>query len=85
VSLKELNDHEQMDFFKFIGNLKRNKMEMKVREGREPSKKESIIFKDTLTTMEEDESMNEEDEEYFSMLIRKVGKVFYKKGRMSNF
>ena len=29
--------------------------------------------------------MNENEEEDFAMLVRKVGKLFYKKGRMSNY
>ena len=58
---------------------------MKVREGREPSKKKFIAFKATPSIAEEEESTGEGEEEDFSMLIRKVGKMFYKKGRMSNF
>ena len=35
ITLKELNDREEMDFSGFIGNLKTHEMEMKVREERE--------------------------------------------------
>ena len=34
-----LNNRGEMDFFGFIRNLKAHEMEMKVREGREPTKK----------------------------------------------
>ena len=85
TTLKELNDHQEMDLSGFIGNLKTHEMKMKVREGRELSKKKSIAFKATPTIMEEDESIDEGDEEDFAMLIRQVGKTFYNKGRMSNF
>ena len=58
---------------------------MNIREGKEPPKKKSIAFKATPSTTEEDESMNEGKEEEFFTLVRKVGKLFYKKERMSNF
>jgi len=56
---------------------------MKVREEREPPKKKSIAFKSTPSSIEEESS--EDDDEGFAMLIRRVGKMFYKKGRQSNF
>jgi len=37
--LKELNDREEMDFSGFIGNLKTHEMEVKVREKREPPRR----------------------------------------------
>ena len=57
---------------------------MKVREEREAPKKKAISFKATPSSFDEDES-SEDDDEDFAMLIRKVGKMFYKKGRHSNF
>ena len=56
TTLKELNDHEEMDFSRFIGNLKTHKMEMKVREGREPTKKKSIDFKAIPFIEDQDDS-----------------------------
>ena len=58
---------------------------MKVRDGRESPKKRSIAFKATPSITEDDESLDEGEEEDFAMLIRKVGKIFYKKEKMSNF
>jgi len=84
TTLKELNDKEEMDFSGFIGNLKTHEMEMKIREEREAPKKKTIAFKATPTVYEEDDSSEDCDED-FAMLIRKVGKLFYKKGRQSNF
>ena len=75
-NLKELNDREEMDFSSFIENLKTLEMKMKVREEKEIPKKKTIAFKATPS------SFDEEDE--FVMLVRKVEKLFYKKGRMSN-
>ena len=59
-------------------------MEMKVREERKTPKKKSIAFKATPSTIDEDNSSEDGDED-FAMLIRRVGKIFYKKGRQSNF
>jgi len=56
---------------------------MKVPEEREPLKK-SIAFKATSTIVEEDEAMDEREEEVFAIFVKKVGKMFYKKGRMNN-
>ena len=73
-----------MDFSDFTGDLKTHEMEMKVREEREATKKNAIAFKATPSSYNEDESSEDYDED-FAMLIRKVGKMFYKKGRQSNF
>ena len=83
ITLKELNDREEMDFPGFIGKLKTHEMEMKVCEGRKPPKKRTIAFKATPSIAEEEESIDEEED--FAMPIRNVGKIFYRKGRMSNF
>ena len=72
-----------MDFSRFIENLKTHEMKMKVREERETPKKKAIIFKTTLSTIDEDSS--KDGDEDFAMLIRNVGKMFYKKGRQRNF
>ena len=53
---------------------------MKVREERETSKKKAIAFKATTSSFDEEESSKDGDED-FVMLIWKVGKMFYKKGR----
>jgi len=84
ITLKELNDREEMDFSGFIGNLKTHEMKMKVGEERETPKKKVIAFKATPSTIDEEDS-SEDGVEDFAMLIRKVGKMFYKKGRQSNF
>ena len=60
-------------------------MEMKVHEEREPPKKKSMTFKATPYIAEDDESMDKNEEEEFTMLVRKLGKLFYKKSRMSNY
>jgi len=39
ITLKELNHREEMDFSGFIENLETHEMEMKVREKREPPKR----------------------------------------------
>ena len=83
VMIATWNDSE-MDFFGFIGNLKTHKIEMKMREERETSKKKAIAFKATHSTIDEKDSSKDGDED-FAMLIRKVGKIFYKKERQSNF
>ena len=57
---------------------------MKVREEREAPKKKALAFKATPSNHDEEDS-SEDYEEDFVMLIRKVGKIFYKKGRQSNF
>ena len=61
-----------------------HEMEMKVREEREPPKKKSIAFKATPSSIEEEE-LSEDGDEDFAMLIQRVGKMFYMKGRQSNF
>ena len=57
---------------------------MKDREGREPPNKKSIVLEATPSLAKEEESKDEGEEEDFTMLIRKVDKILYKKGRMSN-
>ena len=57
---------------------------MKVREERETPKKKAIAFKATSSSFDEEESSKDGDED-FGTLIRKVGKMFYKKRRQSNF
>ena len=84
ITLKELNDREEIDFFGFIRNLKIYEIEMKGREERETPKKKAIAFKVTPSSFDEEE-LSEDGDENFAMLIRKVGKMFYKKGRQSNF
>jgi len=84
TTLKELNDRKEMDFLGFIENLKTHEMEMKVREERETQKKKAIAFKATPSTIDEEDSSKDEDED-FAMLIRRVGKIFYTKGRQINF
>jgi len=49
----------------------------------ETPKKKATAFKATPSTIDEDSS--EDGDEDFAMLIRRVGKMFYKKGRQSNF
>ena len=85
TTLKELNDREEMDFSRFIENLKTYEMEMKVREDREPPKKKSIVFRVSPSIPEDEDSMDKNEEEDFTTLIRKVGKMFYNKGRKTNF
>ena len=53
---------------------------MKVREERETPKKKAIAFKATPSTIDEEDISKNGDED-FAMLIRKVGKMLYKKGR----
>ena len=59
-------------------------MEIKVREEWETPKKKAIAFKATPSSFIEEESSEDGDED-FAMLIRKVGKMFYKKRKQSNF
>ena len=78
MTLKELNDREEMDFSGFIGNFKTHEIEMKVREDREPLKKRSIAFKGTpsiTSIVEKEDSLDEGEEEDFAMLLSKVGKM----------
>ena len=71
-----------MDFSGFIGNLTIHEMKMKVKEERETTKKKTISFKATPSTIDEEDSSEDGDEDF---AIRRVGKIFYKKGRQSNF
>ena len=73
-----------MDFSVFIENLKIHETKMKVREERETPKKKAIAFKATPSSFDEEEPSKDSDED-FAILIRKLGKMFYKKGRESNF
>jgi len=57
---------------------------MKVRKESKTPKKKAIAFKATLSTIHEEDSSEDGDED-FVMLIRRVGKMFYKKERQSNF
>jgi len=82
ATLKEINDREEMNFSGFIRNLKTNEIEMKVRGEREPPMKKFLTFKVTPSSIEEEESSEDGDEDF---AIRRVGKMFYKKGRQSNF
>ena len=59
-------------------------MEMKVREERETPKKKTIAFRATPFTIDKENSSEDGDED-FAMLIRRVGKMFCKKGRQNNF
>ena len=68
----------QMDFSGFIDNLKTHEMEMKVREEREALQKKALALKVVPSTYDEEDSSEDYDED-FAMLIRKVGKMFYKK------
>jgi len=43
------------------------------------------VFKAIPTIVEEDEPIDKGEGEDFVMIIRKVGKMFYKKERMNNF
>ena len=67
-----------------FSSVNKHEMKMKVREEREIPKKKAIAFKATPSSFDEEESSEDGDED-FAMLIRKVGKIFYKKGRQSNF
>ena len=78
TTLKELNNREEMDFSGFIENLKTHERKMKVKEERETPKKKVIAFKATPSSLDEEESSRDGDED-FAILIRKVGKIFYKK------
>ena len=59
TTFKKLNDREEIDFFRFIGNLKTHQMEINVHERREPLKKWSIAFKATLSIVKEEELIDE--------------------------
>jgi len=79
TTLKELNDREEMDFSRFIENLKTHEIKMKVRKGREPNKKKSVAFK-ANSSIEDQEESSEEGEEDFAMLIWKVKKCCIRRG-----
>ena len=70
ITLKKLNDREEMDFSGFIENLKTHEMKMKVREERETPKKKAIPFKATPSSFDEEE-LSEDGDEDFAMLIRR--------------
>ena len=48
ISLKELNDREEMDFTAFMKILKTYEIEMKVRKDHEPQKENDIALKVSL-------------------------------------
>ena len=67
-----------MNFSGFIGNLKTHEMVRKVRVKKEPQKKKSVAFKITPSILEDKDTMDEDEEDEFAMLMRKVGRMFYK-------
>ena len=70
ITLKKLNDKEEMEFIGLIGNLKTHEMERKVREEMAPQKKKNIAFKSTPATSDDEEE--EEDDEELSLVVRNV-------------
>jgi len=66
ITLKELNDKEEMELICLIGNLKIHEMENKAREEMAPQKKKIIAFKSTPTISDDDDE--EEDDEDISSL-----------------
>jgi len=50
-----------------------------------PQKKKCIAFKATPCILEKDEETDEGDEDEYAMVVRKVGTMFYKQGKMSNY
>ena len=60
ITLKELNDKEEMEFFALIGNLKSHEMERKVREEKAPRKRKIIAFKATPIISDDDEEDEQE-------------------------
>ena len=81
TTLKELNDREEMDFSGFIRNLKTPEIKMELHRTHQ---KKSITFNATPLIVKDKES-TDEGEEDFTMLIGRVWKMFYKKGKKSNF
>ena len=73
-----------MDFFEFIGNFKTHEMERRVREERKPQKEKCVAFNVTSSIPVDDENVGEDEEVEFAMLVRKMGRMFYKQGKMIN-
>ena len=82
ITLKELNDKEEMDFMGLIGNLKTHEMERKVREDKVLPKKKNIAFKSSQILSDDNE---EDDDEEFSLLVKNVKRMFHKRGRFNNY
>ena len=79
TTLKELNDKEEMNFMRLIGNLMTYKMERKVKEDKVLPKKKNITFKSSqiLSDDNEDIDSEEDDDEELSLLIKNVRRMFY--------
>jgi len=82
ITLKMLNDKEEMELIGLIGNLRTHEMERKVREEMAPQKKKTITFKSTPTISDNDDEQEEEDEGLF-LLVRNVRRM-YNKAKFNN-
>ena len=68
ITLKELNDREEMDFSRFIRNLKTHEWRLRFVERERTYQEEIIAFKATPSSIEEEESSEDGDED-FTILI----------------
>ena len=60
------------------GTSKLTKWREKLEKKREPQKKKSVAFKATPSIPKNEKDMDEDGEDEFSMIVRKVGRMFYK-------
>ena len=77
ITLKELNDKEEMELIDLIENLKTHEMKRKVREERAPKKKKTLTFKST-PTISDNEDDDQKDDEDLSLLVKNVRRMYYK-------
>jgi len=73
ITLKELNDKEEMELIGLIDNLKTHEIERKAREEMAPLKKKAITFKTSSTFSDKDDE--EEDDEDLSLLVKNVRRI----------
>ena len=76
MTLKELNDKDEMELIGFIDNLKTHEMEKNVREEMAPQKKKTIAFKSSPAISDDEEE--DDDDEELSLLIRNVIRTYNK-------
>ena len=81
ITLKELNDKEEIELIDLIGNLKTHEMERKAREEKAPQKKKILAFKSTPTISHEDEEDQEEDDLF--LLVKNLRRM-YDKAKFNN-
>jgi len=82
ITLKELNDKEEMELIDLIGNLKTHKMKERLEKRKHPQKKKTLASKSTPTISNDEIDDQENDEDLF-LLVKNVRRM-YNKGKFNN-